>query len=71
MGMGISVFLIAVGAILYFAVTTTVSGVSLSTVGVVLMVVGAIGLLASIVALSGARTGPGTTVVREDHYSDR
>ena len=70
MGMGISVFLIAAGAILYFAVSATVSGVSVSTVGVVLMIVGAIGLLASIVALSSTRSG-GTTVVREDHYSDR
>jgi hypothetical protein len=67
--MGISIFLLAVGAILYFAVTQTVSGVSLSTVGVVLMIVGGIGVLASIVAMSAAR-GPDRTVVREDHYSD-
>jgi hypothetical protein len=69
--MGLSIFLIAVGAILYFAVSATVSGVSIATVGVVLMIVGAIGLLASMVALSAARGGSsGTTVVREDHYSD-
>jgi hypothetical protein len=67
--MGISIFLLAVGAILYFAVTQTVSGVSLSTVGVVLMIVGGIGVLASIVAMSAGR-GPDRTVVREDHYSD-
>ena len=48
MGIGTSIFLIAVGAILKYAVTATVSGVNLNTVGVILMVVGAIGLLLSI-----------------------
>ena len=48
MGVGTSLFLIAVGAILYFAVTATVSGVSIATVGLILMVVGGIGLLASL-----------------------
>ena len=67
MGMGISIFLMAVGAILYFAVTATVSGISVSTVGLVLMIVGGIGLLASLVAFSSSR---GDTVVREDHYSN-
>jgi hypothetical protein len=40
--------LIAVGAILKFAVTDSVSGVSLATIGVILMVVGVIGLLISL-----------------------
>jgi len=40
--------LIAIGAILKFAVTTSVSGISLSTVGVVLMVVGIAGLVISL-----------------------
>ncbi|MCU1351974.1 MAG: hypothetical protein JWM05_1183 [Acidimicrobiales bacterium] len=53
MSIGASVFLIAVGAILRFAVTETVSGVSLGTVGMILMIAGAIGLLASL--LVGAR----------------
>ena len=48
MGLGTSLFLIAVGAILKFAVTDSVSGVDLTTVGVILMVVGAIGLLISL-----------------------
>jgi hypothetical protein len=47
MGIGISVFLLAVGAILAFAVNVTTSGVNLDTVGVILMVVGALGLLLS------------------------
>ena len=43
-----SLFLIAVGAILKFAVTADVSGVSLATIGVILMVVGIIGLAISL-----------------------
>ena len=49
MGIGTSILLIAVGAILRFAVTVTTSGVDLQTVGVILMAVGAIGFVASIV----------------------
>jgi uncharacterized membrane protein len=45
MGIGTSVVLIAVGAILKWAVTDTISGVSLATIGVILMVAGVIGLL--------------------------
>ncbi|MCU1454641.1 MAG: hypothetical protein JWN46_2787 [Acidimicrobiales bacterium] len=48
MTIGASVFLIAVGAILRFAVTDTVRGIDLAVVGVILMVAGAIGLLASL-----------------------
>ncbi len=48
MGIGVSVFLIAVGAILAFAVEVSTEGVNLDTVGVILMIVGAIGLLASL-----------------------
>lgn len=47
MGIGISVFLIAVGAILAFAVDVSTEGFNLNTIGVILMVVGAIGLLTS------------------------
>jgi hypothetical protein len=47
-GIGTSIFLIAVGAILKYAVTANVSGVNLDTVGVILMVVGVVGLLVSI-----------------------
>ncbi len=47
MGIGVSVFLIAVGAILAFAIDVTTEGVNLDTVGVILMIVGGIGLLAS------------------------
>lgn len=53
MGIGVSVFLIAVGAILAFAVNVSAQGVDLDTVGVILMIVGAIGLLASMLFWSG------------------
>jgi hypothetical protein len=45
---GTSIFLIAVGAILRYAVTATVSGISLATVGLILMIVGIVGLLFSL-----------------------
>lgn len=45
MGIGVSIFLIAVGAVLRFAVSVTARGFSIHTIGVILMVVGAIGLL--------------------------
>jgi hypothetical protein len=44
MTIGASLFLIAVGAILKFAVTASVAGINLHVVGVILMIVGAVGL---------------------------
>jgi uncharacterized membrane protein len=48
MTVGTSLFLIAIGAILRYAVTATVSGVSLATVGLILMIVGVVGLVISL-----------------------
>jgi len=48
-GLGISLFLFAVGAILAFAVTATATGFDVNTVGVILMIVGGIGFLASMI----------------------
>ena len=45
MGIGVSLFLLAAGAILAFAVDVTTEGVNLDTIGVILMIVGGIGLL--------------------------
>jgi Domain of unknown function (DUF6458) len=45
MGIGMSIFLIAVGAILRFAVYASVHGIALETVGLILMIVGVLGLL--------------------------
>ena len=68
MGLGVSIFLIALGAILAFAVNVSVSGLELSTIGFILMVVGAIGLVASLIMF-----GPGVgrrTVVEEGYVDD-
>jgi hypothetical protein len=48
MGLGVSLFLIAIGAILTWAVNATVSGLEVQTIGVILLIVGAIGLLLSL-----------------------
>jgi hypothetical protein len=64
MGIGTSIFLIAVGAILQFAVTAHVSGISLATVGTILMVVGVIGLLISLFMVA-AWTDRGARAPRE------
>lgn len=48
MTFGTSLFLIAVGAILRYAVTASTSGVSLPTIGLILMIVGAVGLVLSL-----------------------
>jgi len=49
MGFGTSLFLIAVGAILTFAVNVSVQGLDLDAVGIILMIVGVIGMIASLV----------------------
>ena len=65
MGIGTSLFLIATGAILYFAVNEQVSGIEISTVGIILMVIGVLGLLISLFLLSSARRDTTRTVVRD------
>jgi Domain of unknown function (DUF6458) len=57
MGIGVSLILIAIGAILTWAVETTVSGIDINTVGVILMVVGVVGLLISLVFWSSWGSG--------------
>ena len=54
MGIGTSIFLIAVGAILYFAVNADISGLEISTVGLILMIVGILGLVISLYLMSVA-----------------
>jgi hypothetical protein len=49
MGIGMSLFLIALGAILIWAVDVSVSGIELVTVGWILLVVGAVGALLSMI----------------------
>jgi len=68
MGIGVSLILIAAGAILTWAVNASVSGIDINTIGVILMVVGAIGLILSLMFWStwggvGGTTRRRTTVV--------
>jgi hypothetical protein len=51
-----SIFLIAVGAILRYAVTATVAGIDLQTTGVILMAVGVLGLIAGLLAHMRSRS---------------
>jgi Domain of unknown function (DUF6458) len=55
MSTGGSLFMIAVGAILYFAVTAEVAGIEIQTVGLILMIIGVLGLVVSLFLLSRAR----------------
>ncbi|MBD0290246.1 MAG: hypothetical protein ICV74_03235 [Thermoleophilia bacterium] len=69
MGIGVSMFLIAVGLILWLAVSVDARGVDINMVGVILVVVGAIGLLLSMIFWSSwGGFGRRDTVVREDRY---
>jgi hypothetical protein len=68
MGLGTSLFLIAAGAILRYAVTASVSGVSLATVGLILMIVGILGLVLSLFLMFAPRRQE--TVVTRDRYAD-
>ena len=69
MGLGVSLILIAAGAILTWAVTATVSGVDVQAVGVVLLVVGIIGGVLSMIFWS-TWAGPGYFSRRRTTYVD-
>jgi hypothetical protein len=58
MGLGVSILLIAAGAILAFAVNTTVSGVDIHTIGWILLIVGIVGAVLSMIFWS-SWAGPG------------
>jgi Domain of unknown function (DUF6458) len=72
MGISVSLILIAVGAVLAFAVNTEVSGLEIQTTGWIVLVVGIAGLLISMIFWSswgGFSGGPRRReVVREDPY---
>ena len=76
MRLGASLFLIAVGAILKFAVTKRVSGIDLSTVGVILMIIGAVGLLLTMILMTARRRTDvvvhdrGTTLIAPNNAVD-
>ena len=70
MGIGVSLFLVAVGAILAFAVTETVQGIDLVAVGWILMVVGVVGGVASMIfwgSWGGFGRRERSVIVERDH----
>jgi len=79
MGMGVSLLLVAVGAVLAWAVNATVTGIEIHTIGWILLAVGAFGVLLSLMFWSSwggfgsPADGPDgsgrrrRTVVREDY----
>ncbi len=71
MGITVSLIFIAVGAILTWAVSASVSGVDITAVGVILMVVGAIGALLSLAFWSSWGGFGRDTVVSRDRVIER
>jgi hypothetical protein len=72
MGLGTSIFLIAVGAVLRFAVSVSAHGFSIHTIGVILMIAGG-GVVISLLwmALWSDRRGPRPGYVDVRGYADR
>ena len=69
MSIGASLFMIAVGAILRYAVSDSIEGIDLPVIGLILMIVGIVGLLISLFMYANAtRRG---AVVERDRYVDR
>lgn len=65
MGIGVSVFLLAVGAIMTFALNVESDGINLDTVGLILMGVGILGLLFTMLVLNSPARREERTIVRE------
>lgn len=59
-GMVFSVIAIAAGAVMYWGVTTQGHGFRISTVGVILMIAGALGLVASVIVFGVSRSSAGS-----------
>ena len=58
MGLGVGIFLSAVGAVLAFAVSDNVSGVNIHAIGWILLIVGIVGIVLSMIFWS-TWAGPG------------
>jgi hypothetical protein len=73
MYIGTSIFLIALGAILRWAVNGTVSGIDIQTAGLILLIVGVLGLVLSLLMMTlwtDRRRRPADAVVEERRYRD-
>lgn len=74
MTIGASIFLIALGAVLAFAVDVSISGFDLNAIGVILMVAGVVGLAIGMLILNGGGGGwyggPRRRTVVEEDYVD-
>jgi F0F1-type ATP synthase assembly protein I len=66
MYIGLGIVLLVIGAILYFAVSASVAGISLSTVGLILMIGGGLAIILSFV-MQASRRSSGVTTTRETH----
>jgi membrane-bound ClpP family serine protease len=69
MSIGASLFMIAVGAILRYAVSDSIEGIDLPVIGLILMIVGIVGLLLSLFMYANATRR--TDVVERDRYVER
>ena len=69
MGIGVSMLLIAVGAVLAFAVHVSTSGFNLHTIGWILLIVGIVGILLSLIFWS-SWAGPGYFNRRRTYYDE-
>lgn len=78
MGISLSIFLVAIGAVLTWAVSAEAQGVDITAVGVILMIVGIVGFVTSLIFWSswggfgagrngGGGGGQNTTIVERDH----
>lgn len=69
-GIGGSLFLVALGAILYWAVSVEAEGFNLNTIGLILMIVGAVGLILTLLMTASVerteRRDSGVTIVERD-----
>jgi beta-lactamase regulating signal transducer with metallopeptidase domain len=70
MTIGASIFLIAVGAILKYAVNATVSGIEIDTIGLILMIAGVVGLLIGLFLLTQADRRRDVVYDDRDPYRD-
>jgi uncharacterized protein DUF6458 len=69
MSIGASLFMIAVGAILRYAVSDSIEGIDLPVIGLILMIVGVVGLLLSLFMYANATRR--TDVVERERYVER